>query len=55
MSRFTWRALAFGPVLALSAACGADEMSGVIDLVKDPTAPRVAVDRFSPSVGMLFV
>jgi hypothetical protein len=56
MIRRTWRALAFGPALVLSAACGSDEMTRVMDLVKDPaTAPRVAVDRFSATAGMLFV
>jgi hypothetical protein len=52
----TWRALAFGPALALSTACGSDEVSSVQELAKDPsTAPRVSVDRFSATAGMLFV
>ena len=56
MIRRTWRALAFGPALVLSAACGSDEMTRVMDLAKDPsTAPHVAVDRFSATAGMLFV
>jgi len=56
MNRQTWRALAFGPALALSTACGSDDVTSVVDPAKDPaTATHVAVDRFSSSAGMLFV
>jgi hypothetical protein len=40
----------------MSAACGSDEPTAIVDSVKDPaTAPKVAVDRFSAAAGMLFV
>ena len=56
MNRQTWRALAFGPALALSTACGSDDVTSVVDPAEDPaTATHVAVDRFSSSAGMLFV
>lgn len=50
-SRFTLSFI----VLAI-AACSSDDSTGPRDVPKDPaTAPRVAVDRFSPTAGKLFV
>ena len=37
-------------------ACSSDDSTGPREVAKDPvTAPRVAVDRFSPTAGKLFV
>lgn len=56
MNRRTWRALTLAPAFALSAACGSDKMTSVPEVPKDPTtAPRVSIDRFSSTAGMLFV
>ena len=56
MQRQRWRFALSLAVLALAAACSSDDSIGPREVPKDPaTAPRVAVDRFSPTAGKLFV
>lgn len=51
-----WRLGLSITTLAMAAACNSDDTTAPRDVPKDPvTAPRVAVDRFSATAGMLFV
>ena len=50
-----WRFTLSLTALAI-AACSSDDPTGPADVAKDPlTAPKVAVDRFTPTAGKLFV
>jgi hypothetical protein len=52
----TFRAATLAVTLATAAACGSDSTASPLPSPKDPaTAPRVSVDRFSATAGMLFV